>query len=217
MKHYAMVIDLRKCIGCKGCIAICSMTWNTPVNRELNDPELIRKEIMAWLEGDTNQLNSALVEITQNGNLLSRFEPCMHCDEPACAKACKVRAIKKKEDGIVVVDYNRCVGLHLCVRACPYEKLYIRKFATPNVPAGKVDKCTFCAALVDKGELPMCMKTCQGRAIYFGDLMDEQSQISQILRKEINRAHILEKKGGRLLKIFERKNTLTKPNVYYLL
>jgi len=157
-----------------------------------------------------------LVETIENGNLLSRFEPCMHCDEPACAKACPVGAIKKREDGIVVVDYDRCVGLGLCVRACPYEKPYIRKFATPNVPAGKVDKCTFCAALVDKGELPMCVKTCQGRAIYFGDLMDEQSEISQILKKEKNRAYILEKKGGNLLKISERKNTLTKPNVYYL-
>lgn len=216
MKQYAMVIDLRKCIDCKACVAICSMTWNTPINRELDDPVLIRKEIMAWLESDDNQLNNALVETIENGNMLSRFEPCMHCDEPACVNACPLKAIKKREDGIVVVDYDICVGLGACVRACPYEKPYIRKFATPNAPAKRVDKCTFCAALVDKGELPMCVKTCQGRAIYFGDLMDEQSIISKMLKKEKDRAYILDKKDGNLLKISERKHTLTKPNVYYL-
>lgn len=217
MKHYAMAVDLKKCIGCKGCVAICSMTWNTPINRELDDPVLISKQIKAWLESGVNQLNNELVEIVENENLFFRFEPCMHCDEPACVKACPVKAISKREDGIVVVDYDKCLGIGLCVKACPYEKAYMRKFATPNAPAKRVDKCTFCAPLIDRGEMPMCVRTCTGRALYFGDLANQESEIFQLLKEERERTYVLDKKNGKLLKISERDNTPTKPNVYYLL
>lgn len=218
MKRYGMAIDLRKCIDCKGCVAICSMTWNGPINRELEDPVLMRKEIMAWLSGDVYQLNCRLAEsIQENGNMLSVFEPCMHCDEPACVEACPLDAIKKNENGIVLVDYDKCAGEGSCVEACPYGKPYIRTFSTPNVPAQRADKCTFCAEFVEKGELPVCVRTCQGHALYFGDLLNAKSEVSQILNVERHRAYVLTERDGKFVKISERKKTLTKPNVYYLL
>jgi len=217
MKKYGMVIDLRKCIDCKGCIAICSMTWNSPINRELDDPVLMRKEIMAWLDGDVQQMNSRLEEsIREDGNMLSVFEPCMHCDEPACVEACPVDAITKNEDGIVLVDYDKCEGDGSCIDACPYGKPYIREFSSPSAPAQRADKCTFCVEFINKGELPACVRTCQGHALYFGDLLDTQSEVSRLLNKEKHRAYVLAGKDGKFVKIADRTKTMTKPNVYYL-
>jgi Fe-S-cluster-containing dehydrogenase component len=154
--------------------------------------------------------------VQENGNMLSMFEPCMHCDEPACVEACPLDAISKNADGIVLVDYNKCKGDGSCIDACPYGKPYIRMFSSPSAPARRADKCTFCVEFVKKGELPICVRTCQGHALYFGDLLDANSEISSILNKERHRTCVLDRKNGKFLKITERKKTSTKPNVYYL-
>ena len=101
---------------------------------------------------------------------------CNHCDDPPCVAKCPVNATSKREDGVVLVDGERCVGCAYCVQACPYDARFI------NRDTGKADKCTFCAHRLEAGLLPACVETCVGGGRIFGDLNDSVGE----LRREID-------------------------------
>ena len=142
---------------------------------------------------------------------------CQHCENPACVKACPVGATwKDSETGIVHQDYDKCIGCRMCMAACPYtgvrsfnwqEPKYALDFATgdADVPAHQkhvVEKCVFCFQRLEKGNEPACMMLCPGRARYWGDLNDPDSEVSRLIR-EREYKQLLPEKG-------------TKPSVYYL-
>ena len=121
---------------------------------------------------------------------------CNHCDEPPCVKACPTRATFKNKDGIVAMDYHRCIGCRFCMAACPYGSRSFnwrdpragldmdhinRKF--PTRMRGVVEKCNFCAERVGLGKQPRCVEACgESKAMVFGDLNDPDSEIRKVLK-----------------------------------
>lgn len=125
---------------------------------------------------------------------------CFHCDNPPCVKACPTKATWKEPDGIVVVDYDWCIGCRYCIAACPY---YGRRFNwnDPEVPhaevtkkqhylgnrlrkRGQMEKCTFCIQRSRMGRLPACAEACPTGARVFGNLLDPNSEIRFVLQNK---------------------------------
>lgn len=142
---------------------------------------------------------------------------CQQCTNPPCTKVCPVKATWKEEDGIVVVDYNWCIGCRCCIAACPYGARHFN-WKAPGIESkdintethylgnrprysGVVEKCTFCVQRVRKGKYPKCVEVCPVGARKFGNLLDEEGEIR----------YILENKRVILLK--EELNT--QPNFFY--
>lgn len=221
-RHWAMVINLRKCVGCHACTEACVSENKLP-------PGVIYRFVMDE-------------EIGQYPNVSRRFtpRPCMHCDNPPCTQVCPVGATFKQADGIVVIDYQRCIGCRFCIVACPYtartmdygdnyledepedsglvlgyEQGGVWQSAsnfeygnehsrTPkrDSPIGNARKCHFCLHRLEKGMLPACVTTCIGRVNYFGDSNDPDSLVSELIANP---------------GIIQLKSELgTDPSVYYL-
>jgi molybdopterin-containing oxidoreductase family iron-sulfur binding subunit len=122
---------------------------------------------------------------------------CQQCENPPCVKSCPVGATWKEPDGIVVVDYDWCIGCRCCITSCPYGSRHFN-WAAPNIPAesvrteteylgnrprikGVVEKCTFCLQRVRKGQYPACVEACPVGARKFGNLLDPESEVRYIL------------------------------------
>ena len=208
--RFGMVVDLRKCTGCRACTVACKAENVTP-------PEVSYNVV---LEQETGTF--------PNVRRMFMYKPCFHCSNPPCTPVCPVAATWKREgDGIVVIDYDRCIGCRYCLTACPYGSRFIDlglTFTDPpqpyetttspeygqnrvrgrnRSPVGNARKCHFCIHRVYEGMLPACAETCIGRAIHFGDLDDLDSLVSQLLATE--EAIRLKEELG------------TEPNVYYLI
>ena len=137
---------------------------------------------------------------------------CNHCKEPACVRACPTQATFKREDGIVLMDFHRCIGCRFCIAACPYgsrsfnfrdPRPFIEK-QNPDFPTrmkGVVEKCNFCAEKLAVGELPACVEASEG-AVAFGDLEDPASTVRELLRANYT--------------IRRKQNLGTGPSVYYI-
>lgn len=155
--RWAMVMDLRKCIGCQACTVACAMENNVPEGSH-------RTHVPVYeLDGPQGPVPAMLPRM------------CNHCEEPPCVPVCPVDATYQTEDGIVVVDHDACVGCGYCVQACPYEARYL------NHDTGTADKCTFCIQRLEAGLLPACVETCVGGARIFGDLRDPESTVSRLI------------------------------------
>ena len=138
---------------------------------------------------------------------------CNHCEEPPCTQACPTQATFKRADGIVMMDYHRCIGCRFCMAACPYgsrsfnlrdPRPFIEKI-NPKFPTrtkGVVEKCNFCAERLAVGQMPACVEASDG-AVVFGDLGDPHSEIRDVLREHYT---------------IRRKISLgTNPAVYYII
>lgn len=206
--HWVMVIDQAKCIGCGYCTLACQAHNDAP-------PEI------QW-----NRVIKA-GEIGNQEVFLPR--PCMHCDHAPCVSVCPVKASTKRADGIVMMDYDRCIGCRYCEVACPYgarsfnwdefdgENPAVPEWGIPEVPRrsrGVVEKCSFCFHRIDRGlhegltpgeavaATPACVIVCPVNARTFGDLNDPDSEVRHLLS---NQAYY------RL-----REDMGTNPRVYYL-
>ena len=206
MTRYAMAIDTKRCFGCETCAVACKMSNNLPADVWYN---------VVHTDGGDHKDSAAGVfpEVTM------RYLPvaCQHCSNPACVAACPTGASAvDPETGIVGVDAELCIGCDSCIAACPYEgvrthigddaaypsEIALGDVAAPAHVGSTVEKCNFCKPRVDRGEVPACMQLCPGRARYWGDIDDPDSEISQaIAGREIER--LLEESG-------------TEPNVFYL-
>jgi tetrathionate reductase subunit B len=165
--HWAMVVDVGKCIGCQACTMACIMENAVPENS-------FRTFVSTYeVETDSGTHNYMLPRL------------CNHCDNPPCTPVCPVGATWKEPDGIVVVDADRCVACGYCVQACPYDARFI------NRQTRTADKCTFCAHRVHAGLLPACVETCVGGSRIFGDLNDPQSEVSRILKARKDEVRVL--------------------------
>ena len=155
--HWGMVIDLAKCVGCDSCTVACKAENRTPPGVTYN----------VVLEQETGAYPNVRIEAIPR--------PCMQCENPACVSVCPVSATYRGDDGIVVIDKEKCIGCQFCVMACPYG---VRSW---NKAQRVVEKCTLCAHLSKNGELPMCVRTCSAGARFYGDIDDPSSDASKAL------------------------------------
>jgi Fe-S-cluster-containing dehydrogenase component len=196
-RRWAMVLDMRKCLekverdGCRDCILACHTVHNVP---EIPTP---RHEIKwLWKEPYENSFTSQHHEYADEGVHGKPFlNLCNHCEKPPCVRVCPTQATFKREDGIVMMDFHRCIGCRYCMAACPYGSRSFnfvdpRKYLdpekmNPNYPTrmkGVVEKCNFCAERLAEGLLPACVESCPVKAMIFGDLEDSESDVRKVLR-----------------------------------
>jgi len=179
--HWGMLVDARRCIGCQACTMACAIENALPEGQ-------FRTSVATYaVTAADDRTAVAMVPRT-----------CNHCDEPPCIPVCPVGATFKREDGLVLVDGDKCVGCAYCVQACPYDARFV------NHETGKADKCTFCSHRVDAGLLPACVETCVGGARVFGDLNDPAGELRQRLQAAQGRTTVLKPEVG------------SRPNVFYI-
>lgn len=218
MTRYGMAIDLHRCFGCQTCAAACKVANNLPKGLNYN---------VVYTKGDDDfttdgiaVAKGALANDSAGGefpNCTLHFFPmqCQHCINPACVPVCPTGSRNKREDGIVETIPEDCIGCDACTTACPYGvntlldvdseyylDIVVGEVDAPPHTTGTVEKCTFCANLIDRGEVPACMQCCPGRARYWGDLDDPTSEPN------------VAAEGREVLKY--REDQGTGPNVLYL-
>ncbi len=206
MTRYGMAIDMSRCFGCQTCAAACKVANNLP-------KDIVYNRVLT-IGGTSNDCASG----TYPNDLTLEFMPlqCQHCENPACLDACPTGATQKREDGIVWVDNELCIGCEACVKACPYDgvrmmnvkepeyylDVVVGEADAPSHKAGTMDKGTFCYNLIDRGEVPACMQLCPARARYWGDLDDPESEVSKYIASR--NAELLQEEDG------------TAPKIYYI-
>lgn len=147
MKHYALIIDHESCWGCKTCEVACKQE-----NHPADGVKLISVE-----EHGPGLVNGTL-------DFVFHVNVCRHCDDPPCAEACPEEAIRKRDDGIVVMDEHTCTGCRACIDACPFNAIAF------DEKKGIAQKCNLCFHRVDKGLIPACADNiCLAHCISFSD------------------------------------------------
>jgi len=211
-RRWAMVIDPRKCLkerGCTACIAACHRAHNVP-----EIPERGHEVKWIWKERFTEAFPDQEAHYIDEGLTTSPVLVfCNHCDNPPCVRVCPTKATWRRDDGIVMMDWHRCIGCRYCVAGCPYgsrsfnwedPRPYLES-PDPQFPTrtkGVVEKCTLCEERLDTNQPPACVEACPEKAMLFGDLNDPESEVRQVLRSRF---------------AVRRKPALgTDPAVYYL-
>ncbi|MEW8978903.1 MAG: 4Fe-4S dicluster domain-containing protein [Symbiobacterium sp.] len=178
---YGMLIDLSKCMGCRGCQVACKQ-WNdlpgeeTSLGTDYTNPQ--KRSAYTWT---TIEFITAEV----NGKTVSTFTKtgCLHCLEPACESVCIAGAIKKNPNGAVTIDHDKCIGCRYCQIGCPFG---VPKYEYDQV-VPRMRKCDFCFDRIEAGLEPACAATCPADAIIFG----ERDDLLKLARERIARG------GGR--------------------
>ena len=154
-KQLAFSVNIDKCTGCKTCQVACKDKNNLPTG--------IRwRRVFQYEGGEWVNINGDMVP--SNVYTYAVSAACMHCANPVCLQVCPAAAISKREDGIVLIDQDKCIGCRYCSWACPYGAPQF------NESLGVMSKCNMCVDLVDKGEKPACVESCPYRAMDFGPL-----------------------------------------------
>jgi Fe-S-cluster-containing dehydrogenase component len=180
---WAMAIDIGKCIGCGNCVRACKLENNVPageeyfrtwVERYVVDPEDPEHPIVDSPNGG----HDGFAPPPAHAGAKTFFVPklCNHCAHSPCVQVCPVGATFETDDGVVLVDPERCLGCRYCVQACPYGCRYI------DPRTRTVDKCTLCYHRITRGLLPACVEVCPTGARQLGDLKNPADPIHDFLR-----------------------------------
>jgi molybdopterin-containing oxidoreductase family iron-sulfur binding subunit len=203
-RKFVMVIDLAKCKNARNCVESCQKGHNLDHGEEFMKIKLMQDNPAAepyWFPKN-----------------------CMQCDEPPCVTVCPTGATFKREDNIVLVDTDRCIGCKFCITSCPYSarqfnwehkakyddksQPYSPETSVPGVQ-GTVTKCDFCPDMLRQGKLPYCASSCPMGVIYFGD---KNEDIVTNGSETVRFSQLIQDRGG--YRYLEHLGT--KPNVYYL-
>ena len=210
-------LDLSRCIGCRRCVYGCVRENNqSRLHPQLQWIRVIRlkKGNLINLENAEHYYNP---ETVPEPDFLYMPVQCQQCENPPCVKVCPVKATWREPDGLVVVDYNWCIGCRYCIAACPY-KGRVFNWAEPTLPPGEVntethylgnrprlknvvEKCTFCIQRVRQGRYPACVEACPTGTRKFGNLLDPNSEMRYLIENK---------------RVFRLKEDLnTEPKFYY--
>jgi Fe-S-cluster-containing dehydrogenase component len=194
--QFAYALDISRCIGCRRCVYAC-----VEENNQSRDPQIhwIRVHSMEKQRGVDFTHSDPYYdpkEVPEEGRFYVPVA-CQQCENPPCTKVCPVGATWKEKDGIVVIDYDWCIGCRYCMAACPYGARHFN-WAEPSIPKaelnsnthllgnrprkkGVVEKCTFCIQRTRAGRYPACVEVCPVGARKFGNLLDPDSEIRYII------------------------------------
>jgi len=212
--EFAYVLNIGRCIGCRRCVYACMKE-----NNQSRDPQIQYIRVLKLKKGsidlETSEHDYPPEEAADPDYFYMPVQ-CQQCRNPPCVKVCPVKATWKERDGIVVVDYNWCIGCRYCEVACPY---HARRFnwAKPKIAAeeinpdmgylsnrprylGVMEKCTFCLHRTREGRYPACLEVCPTGARKFGDLRDPDSEVRKIIENE--RVYVLKQELGTLPKFY---------------
>jgi len=203
-RKFVMVIDLAKCANARACVDACQDGHMLPKDHE-------------WMK----------LFLLQDDTSTSKYwfpRPCFQCDKPMCVSVCPVGATYKRDDGIVLIDNERCIGCKFCMTGCPYSvRVFNWKDPEVDVPAdlpydpetnippveGTVGKCIFCADKLRLGELPRCVAACPMGVLYFGDILEDTVTNGQ---ETLRFGKLMDDRAG--YRYREELGTL--PSVFYL-
>ena len=182
MTQLALVIDLNVCVGCHACVTSCK-EWNTSGEA---GPMVDKFAYGANPTGTFfNRVQSFEIGTYPQTETVHFPKSCLHCEEPPCVPVCPTGAsYKREEDGIVLVDYDKCIGCKYCSWACPYGAREI------DEKQKVMKKCTLCVdriydqQLPESERLPACVMACPTSARLFGDIHDENSEVSKAIRED---------------------------------
>ncbi len=215
-QQWGMVVDMKKCWEeqekrqCADCIAACHKVHNVP---GIPDP----KREIKWIWTDKyehafpEQANEYAPEKIRESQFLLL---CNHCSNPPCVRVCPTQAtFKREQDGVVMMDFHRCIGCRYCMAGCPFgarsfnwgdPRPYLteQNMEFPTRTKGVVEKCNFCAERLAVGQIPACVEACKAKALVFGDVEDPESEIRKILDTHYT--------------IRRKVNLGTRPNIYYI-
>ncbi len=189
-QKWAMVIDVKACIGCRKCAYACVRENNIGRNSGFTYIQVLE------MEQGAIDIEGAKLDYAEGGKPDKWYLPvqCMQCAKPTCVYGCPVKATWKEPDGIVVIDYEKCIACRNCMVTCPYfarhfnwvEPEVPKNERNPKVPvedkAGVVEKCTFCIQRTRNGRTTACTEACPVGARKFGDLNDPDSEVSVLLK-----------------------------------
>ena len=192
MTRYIMTADLRRCIGCQTCTASCRHTNATP-------PNVQWRNVLDIESGEYPEVRRTFVPVG-----------CQHCGDPPCMHVCPTTATYQRDDGLVEIDYDICIGCGYCAVACPYQARYIthrsefaytgQEMASEHARFDEskmsvATKCTFCMDRVDSAKekgltpgidpevTPACVNSCIAGVLAFGDKEDPNSNVSRLLNE----------------------------------
>ncbi len=151
-------IDASACIGCRTCVIACKSKNGLPPGRHFR--RVVEYSGGGWIPDPEDPTLMAPSGIFAYCLSVS----CMHCEEPACLRACPTGALRQRDDGVVVIESSRCAGCRYCEWACPYGAL------SYDPSSGRMAKCDLCIDLVDGGEEPWCVTACVTRALEVGPI-----------------------------------------------
>ena len=216
--EFGYALNLTRCIGCRKCAHAC-LKENNQSRDDAADIEMSYIRVLEMNKGAINlETSNPYYDPAQVPQKDKYYMPvqCQQCRQSPCTKVCPVQATWREPDGIVVVDYNWCIGCRYCMAACPYDA---RRFnykkptidtasINPNQsylsnrirPKGVVEKCTFCLHRTREGRLPACLEVCPTGARVFGNLLDPDSEINFILNNK--RVYVLKEDVGTLPRFY---------------
>lgn len=206
-KKFVMVIDLAKCRNARMCMAACQDAHH--------------------LKPEQHHIN--VLRMQESKDTAPHFmpKPCYHCDNPPCTKVCPVDATFKRQDGVVLIDNERCIGCRFCIAGCPYsarvfnwlepkevegddERVYDVELNVPQ-KKGTITKCLFSADRLRNNELPYCVSACPNGVYWFGD-KNEDAVTNGTTKETVRFSELLRKNAGYTM----MPELGTKPQVFYL-
>ena len=167
-KKLGIVYDSNKCVGCQACALACKAQNNVPDG-------VSRLQVHVEIKGKFPKPRMDF-----------HRQSCVMCEDAPCVSVCPTKASYTNEQGVNLINQNKCIGCKYCIVACPYQA----RFANPVT--GAADKCTFCwETLTSKGQKPACVTSCPTGALSFGDVNDPNSEFSAVVAK----THVIKPKA----------------------
>lgn len=196
---FGYALDLSRCIGCRQCVYACVSENNQSRDPQVHWIQVLQMENQKGIDVTHSNIHYNPEKVPEKGHFYMPVA-CQQCRNPQCTTVCPTKATWQEEDGIVVVDYNWCIGCRYCMAACPYGARHFN-WGEPNIPdeevnpitaylgnrprkKGVVEKCTFCIQRVRDGLYPSCVEVCPTGARKFGNLLDPDSEIRYILENK---------------------------------
>ncbi len=194
--RFAYALDVSRCIGCRRCVYACAEENNLSRDPQVHWIRVLQMDKDKGVDFAHADAYYQPAQVPQEGHFYVPVS-CQQCENPPCTKVCPVGATWKEPDGIVVVDYDWCIGCRYCMAACPYGARHFN-WAEPKVPKdqlnpathllgnrprpkGVVEKCTFCIQRTRAGRYPACVEVCPVGARKFGNLLDPESEVRYIM------------------------------------